>query len=101
MIIYYAVLILMKLLSGAILFMFLFAVLWIFEKITKQTTTFRVEVVVLFLLTPIVPFIFRMGIERHYGSYLKSFIYDDLPAFAVALLMLWWMNKGDNEDEDE
>ena len=95
----FGILALTWIMAGAILLLFSSAMLWTFKKVTKKTTTFATEAIVLFVITLLEPFVAQSGIDGTFGWNLDRFIYNNLPALAVALVMLWWINKGDDEDE--
>jgi hypothetical protein len=71
------------------------AVGWILRKTLRLDFGFRGEALILAALAVIEPFVWHTGIDRTFAWDWAHVINNTVPSFVVALLLLWWINSGE------
>jgi hypothetical protein len=71
-----------------------FAIVWIVRRALRLNIKFKGEVFLLAMLALIEPFVWHTGIDRTFAWDWQHVLSSTLPSFIVALLLLWWINKG-------
>jgi hypothetical protein len=80
---------------GAAIFLAVIGIIaWVLRKALRFDIKFKGEVFLLALLAIIEPFVWHTGIDRTFAWDWQHVFGNTLPSIIVALLLLWWINKG-------
>ena len=71
------------------------AVGWILKKTLSLGFGFKGEALILSSIAVIEPFVWHTGIDRTVDWDWAHVISNTVPSFVVALLLLWWINSGE------
>lgn len=80
---------------GAAIFLAVSGVItWVLRRALRFDIKFKGEILLLTVIALLEPFVWHTGIDRTFSWDWQHVLSSTLPSFVVALLLLWWINKG-------
>lgn len=67
---------------------------WVLRKALRFDIKFKGEVLLLVTISAFEPFVWHTGIDGTYAWDWQHVLINTLPSLVLALLLLWWINKG-------
>ena len=68
---------------------------WVLRKFVHFDIELKGKVLLLAILALIEPFVWHTGIDRTFSWDWQHVVNSTLPSFIFAVLLMWWINKGE------